>query len=73
MNIIDKPENFLTNEQQWWMIFESETKKNTVSPNQCSGYTSSPFTMIVADSKEECEQFITDSNLFIPNFDNTLV
>ena len=73
MNIIDKPENFLTNEQQWWMIFESETKKIIVSPNQCSGYTSSPFTMIVADSKEECEQFIADSNLFIPNFDNTLV
>jgi len=73
MNIIDKPENFLTNGQEWWMIFESETRKIIVPPNQCSGYTSSPFTMIVANSKEECDQFIIDSNLFIANFDNTLV
>ena len=63
MNIIDKPENFLTNEEQWWMIFESETKKIIIYPNKCSGYTSSPFMMIVADSKEELEKYILENEL----------
>lgn len=63
MNIINNPENFLTNEQQWWAIFELEPKKIIVPPNQCSGYTSSPFTMIVSDYKEELENYIIDLNL----------
>jgi hypothetical protein len=64
MNIIDNPKNFLTNDQQWWAIFESETKKIIVPPNQCSGYTSSPFTMIVSDNKEELDQYILENELY---------
>ena len=64
MNIINNPQNFLTAEDQWWMVFESETKKILVEPQQCSGYTSSPFTLAVADSKEELEQYILDNELY---------
>ena len=63
MNIINNPENFLTNEDQWWMIYEVETKKIMIEPQQCSGYTSSPLTMVISDSKEELEQYIMDFNL----------
>jgi hypothetical protein len=62
MNIINNPENFLTNEDQWWMIYEAETKKIMIEPQQCSGYTSSPLTMVISDSKEELEQYIMSAD-----------
>lgn len=72
MNIINNPQNFLTAEDQWWMVVESETKKIIVSPNQCSGYTSSPFTMIVSDSKEELDQWILENSIISNQIENTL-
>jgi hypothetical protein len=32
-------------------------------PQQCSGYTSSHLTIVVADTKEECDQYIADNEL----------
>ena len=64
MNTINNPQNFLTNDDQWWIIYDSLTKKILVEPQQCSGYTSSPFTIAVADSKEELEQYILDNELY---------
>ena len=66
MNTINNPQNFLTNDDQWWIIYDSLTKKILVEPQQCSGYTSSPFTIAVADSKEELEQYILE-NLLMHN------
>lgn len=63
MNTINNPQNFLTNEDQWWMIYDDETKKIIIEPQQCSGYTSSPLTIIISNSKEELEQHIIDLNL----------
>lgn len=63
MNIINNPENFLTTEDQWWMIYDAETKKIIIEPQQCYGYTSSPLTMVVEDTKEELENYIIDLNL----------
>ena len=64
MNTINNPQNFLTNDDQWWIIYDSLTKKILVEPQQCSGYTSSPFTMVTGDTKEELEQYILDNELY---------
>jgi len=60
-------------ENQWVMLYEEESKNILIEPQQSSGFYTAVDILVVADSKEECEQFIADSNLFIPNFDNTLV
>ncbi len=57
-----QPSNLLTTENEWWFIF-SEDKHIVVEPLQCSGGTSSPHTMVVADTLEELEQYITENEL----------
>lgn len=52
-----------TIELNWWMIYNADTKVIIIEPLQCSGYTSSPFTMVVADTKEELDQYIIDNKL----------
>ena len=63
--VIPFPSEVYTNDQEWWFIYNSETKEIIIEPQQCSGYTSSPFTMIVTNSKEELEQYISENGLFI--------
>jgi len=63
MQILLQPKDVLTNEVQWWFIYNSDTKEIVVAPQQCSGYTSSPFAMVVADTKEELDQYIIE-NIF---------
>lgn len=55
-----------TTEQDWWMIYDADNKIILVEPLNCAGYTSSPLTMVVADSKEELNQYIVDNNLKYP-------
>jgi hypothetical protein len=47
-----------TTDQDWWMIYDSETKIILAEPQQCTGYTSSPFTMVISDTKEELQEYI---------------
>ena len=72
MNTINNPQNFLTTEDQWWMIHNAETKKIIIEPHQCSGYTSSPFTMVIGDTKEELEQYILENFIVSNQIENTL-
>lgn len=72
MNTINNPQNFLTTEDQWWMIHNAETKKIIIKPQQCYGYTSSPFTMVVGDTKEELEQYILENFIVSNEIENTL-
>jgi len=60
-------------ENQWVMLYEEESKNILIEPQQSSGFYTAVDILVVADSKEELDQFITDSNLFMPNFDNTSV
>lgn len=62
INIHTQPSNLLTTENDWWFIF-SEDKRIVVEPLQCSGGTTSPHTMVVADTLEELEQYIIDNAL----------
>jgi hypothetical protein len=52
-----------TTDQDWWMIYNSNTKELVIEPQQCSGFTSSPFTMVVSDNKEELDQYIIDNQI----------
>lgn len=70
MSTINNPHNFLTTEDQWWMIYETETKEIIIEPQQCYGYTSSPFTVVIGDTKEELEQYILENGLFIKSPDS---
>jgi hypothetical protein len=65
-NVFPVPSEVYTNDQQWWMIYDANDKKISVNPQQCSGYTSSPLTMVVADSEEELNQYILENNLQEP-------
>ena len=61
--VIPFPDEVHTTDQEWWMIYDADTRVIVIEPLQCSGYTSSPFTMVIADTKEELEQYITDHGL----------
>lgn len=63
MNVYKDPKNVETNQDQWWFVYEEPSKNVIVEPQQCSGYTSGPHTMVIADTKEECDQYIADNNL----------
>lgn len=63
MQVIPQPVNILTNQDQWWFIYNSETSLILQPPIQCSGKTSSPHTMIITDTEAESEEYIIQNNL----------
>ena len=66
IHIYQQPIDVQTTQENWWFIFD-DNKNIIIAPFQCSGYTSSPFTMIIADSKKELEHYIDDNNLIFKN------
>jgi hypothetical protein len=54
------------------MIYDAISKQIVVEPMQCSGYTSSPLTIVVADTKEECDQYIADNELIYSFIDDEI-
>lgn len=65
MEII-QPNDYLTDDEQWWFIYNPENLTLLMIPQQCSGKTSSPYIMVVMDTKEECENYISENNLKPP-------
>jgi hypothetical protein len=63
MNIIKNPENFSTNESDWWFIFDEDTNTLIVPVIQCSGSTSSPYTLAIGSSEEECINYTEENNI----------
>lgn len=63
--VIPFPDEVHTTDQEWWMIYDADTKVIVIEPLQCSGYTSSPFTMVIADTEKELEQYIIDNGLIL--------
>jgi hypothetical protein len=54
------------------MIYNAISKQIITEPQQCSGYTSNPLTIVVADTKEECDQYIADNELSHPNYEDLI-
>ena len=72
INTIERPENFQTDGSIWWLIYDSTNSNIVVEPNQCSGLTSSPFTMVTSDSLDELLQYISDNGLIITPEDSLI-
>lgn len=74
LNMIhNSPTNIQTTETDWWFLFDSESLKIVTEPQQCSGYTTSPYNMFVADSLEECEEYIKDNGIIRDLFENEYI
>jgi hypothetical protein len=66
---IESPENYVTDEASWWFVFNPETLLLLFPPQQCRGNTSSPHTLVVFSTLQECEDYISDNNLKYPKED----
>lgn len=56
-----------TTQDEWIMMYDDETKEVLVEPQQCSGSHTCAITLVVADTKEELEQYIVDNELVYIN------
>ena len=65
-DVVPNVNNIITNETDWWIIYNANTNEVIIPPQQCSGKTSSPYTMAVADTEEELNQYILDNGLILP-------
>lgn len=61
MEVISQPTEVQTTSSQWWFIYSGTTLIQ--QPLQCSGKTSSPHTIVIADTKQECDDYIAQNNL----------
>ena len=62
-------DNIETVQEQWWIVYNDETKTVLEGPLQCSGYTSSPHIMVIGETEEELLTYIEENDLIIPNDD----
>jgi hypothetical protein len=73
INIIQQPENFQTDNNIWWLLYNPVDLVIASGPFQCSGVTWSPLVMVTGDTKEELDQYIIDNNLITENTDYTVL
>tara|TARA_R110000772_G_scaffold254188_1_gene370093 strand:- start:36 stop:263 length:228 start_codon:yes stop_codon:yes gene_type:complete len=69
---ITNVDNIETTQDQWWMLYNESTKIVFEGPLQCSGSTTSPHIMVIADTEEELLVFIEENDLIIPSEDPEL-
>lgn len=50
-------------ENAWVFIYDDETKKILMEPQQCSGTYTCAQPVVVADSLEECEEYIETNSI----------
>ena len=62
-------DNIETAQEQWWIVYNDETKVVLEGPLQCGGYTSSPHVMVIGNTEEELLTYIEENDLIIPNDD----
>ena len=58
--------NIESTQDQWWMLYNESTKIVFEGPIQCSGSTTSPYIMVIADTEEELLTYIEENDLIIP-------
>jgi hypothetical protein len=52
-------------QEQWVLLYEEESKKILLEPQQASGFYTAVDVLAVADTKEELDQYIGDNGLSI--------
>jgi hypothetical protein len=67
------PENIQTTENDWWFLFNLNSLELITKPQQCSGYTSSLYSMFIGNSLEECENYINDNGILnnLPDYEQS--
>jgi molybdopterin biosynthesis enzyme MoaB len=45
-------------ENVWTFVYDTDSKKILMEPQQCSGTYTCSQTLVIADSLEECEEYI---------------
>jgi hypothetical protein len=65
-DVISMVDEIPTNETEWWMIYDAINNNVIIPPQQCAGGTSSPFTMVIADTEDELNEYIINNNLTLP-------
>jgi hypothetical protein len=50
-------------QEQWVMLYEEESKKILLEPQQASGFYTAVDVLVVADTKEELDQYIAVNGL----------
>ena len=56
-------------ESSWVLLYDEESKEILMEPQQCSGTYTCACTLVVADTKEELEQYIADNELIYQSYD----
>ncbi len=59
-------DNIEVTPEQWWFLYNEETKIIIEGPEQCCGSITSPDSLIIGDTEEELDQYIIDNDLIIP-------
>jgi hypothetical protein len=54
MRSINQPNEVETTADEWWFIYDESALTLVIPPQQCSGRTSSPHTMVICDTEAEC-------------------
>jgi hypothetical protein len=62
------PSEFQTTSDEWWFIYNLENKEIISEIMQCSAIINSPFTIVIADSLQECEEYISTNELILPEY-----
>ena len=62
------PSELQTTSNEWWFIYNLENKEIVSEIMQCSAIINSPLTVVVADTLEECEQYISTNRLSSPEY-----
>lgn len=62
-------DNIVTTQEQWWILYNDETKIILQGPFQCGGHTFSPHIMVIADTEEELLTYIEENSLEINDED----
>lgn len=62
------PSGLQTTSDEWWFIYNQETKEIASKPMQCSALVYSPLTLVIADGLDECGQYISTNELSYPEY-----
>jgi hypothetical protein len=64
--VYEHPDNIYTNQAQWWFAYDVSNNTITITPLQSCGYISGRLALVIADTKEELDQYIVDNGLYFP-------
>ncbi len=53
----------ITEEKDWWVLYDMSTKKILSTPTQCAGTIASVHSLIIYDDQEEFDLYLEENNI----------